>query len=33
MITMPGETARSPGNRPHYNPIERKAKIIVPMQE
>jgi len=30
MITVPGETARSPGSCPHYNLIELKAKIIVP---
>lgn len=31
MITMPGETADSPGNRSHYNPIEQKAKILFPV--
>jgi hypothetical protein len=30
MITVPGETASSPGSCPHYNLIELKAKIIVP---
>jgi hypothetical protein len=28
MITMPGENPDSPGNWPHYNLIDPKAKIL-----